>query len=248
MHRASLLALTVLLASCRSQPAAVGDGRSRVTKSRYDRADERREMVTRQLAGRDIVDARVLEAMTAVPRHRFVPDSVVARAYEDRALPIGYEVTISQPYIVALMTQLADLEPGEVALEVGTGSGYQAAILAEVGARVFTIERIEALARRAEATLRALGYDEIEVRHGDGYAGWPERAPFDAILLTAAPTTIPEALTNQLAIGGRLVAPVGREVGWQELVVIERTEHGLVRTEITDVAFVPMLPGTLTSP
>jgi protein-L-isoaspartate(D-aspartate) O-methyltransferase len=235
----------LLPGSCRSQPAPVlGDGRSQVSKQTHDRAEERQQMVQRQLAARDIVDARVLAAMLAVPRHRFMPESMAQLAYVDAAQPIGHDVTISQPYIVALMSQLADLQPGESVLEIGTGSGYQAAVLAELGAKVYTIERVEALARRAEATLRELGYRDVAVRHGDGYLGWPEHAPFDAILLTAAPPKVPEALTDQLAVGGKLIAPVGREVGWQQLIMIERTATGLQRNEVTDVGFVPMLHGT----
>jgi len=244
MTRSSLILLALVLAACKSQSSATHDARSRVTDQTHDRADERREMVTRHLEGRDIDDPRVLAAMTAVPRHRFMPAAMAAHAYEDRAQPIGHEVTISQPYIVALMTQLAELEPGERVLEVGTGSGYQAAVLAELGAEVYSIERIEALAERAAATLDELGYDSVEVRHGDGYGGWPEHAPFDAIVVTAAPPTIPDALTEQLAIGGKLVAPVGATVGWQELVIIERTPAGLERRKLLDVAFVPMLRGT----
>jgi protein-L-isoaspartate(D-aspartate) O-methyltransferase len=245
MRRASIILCTLLACTaCRSRPSAVGDGRSKVTHQDYERADERREMVERQLMTRNIDDPDVLAAMLAVPRHRFMPASMAAHAYEDRAQPIGHGVTISQPYIVALMTQLAEVEKGETVLEVGTGSGYQAAVLAELGAKVYTIERIEALASRAAKTLDELGYDEVEVRHGDGYAGWPEHAPFDAILLTAAPPRVPEALTEQLAVGGRLVAPVGRNVGWQQLIVIERGKKGLKREEILDVAFVPMVRGT----
>jgi protein-L-isoaspartate(D-aspartate) O-methyltransferase len=191
----------------------------------------------------DITDPRVLAVMEAVPRHRFVPDQLIEHAYADRPLPIGHGVTISQPYIVALMTQLADVQAGERVLEVGTGSGYQAAVLAELGAEVYSIERIEALTVRAQAVLTELGYT-VHVRYGDGYAGWPEHAPFDAILLTAAPPTIPSALTDQLAQGGKLVAPVGAERGVQELVVIERTRQGLRTRRVLDVAFVPMLEGT----
>ncbi|PRQ05214.1 protein-L-isoaspartate(D-aspartate) O-methyltransferase [Enhygromyxa salina] len=242
--RGGLLALLIAFGGCRSKPAPAGEGRSEVTQRSFEREDERAQMISRQLETRGIDDPRVLAAMLAVPRHRFMPADVADRAYEDRPQPIGHDVTISQPYIVALMTQLAQVEAGETVLEVGTGSGYQAAVLAELGATVFTIERIGALARRAEATLRELGYTKVEVRHGDGYAGWVERAPFDAILLTAAPPSVPEALTDQLAVGGRLVAPVGRDRGWQQLVVIERSREGLVRERVLDVSFVPMLPGT----
>jgi protein-L-isoaspartate(D-aspartate) O-methyltransferase len=242
----SLLPLLVALlclcgAGCpnKSEAPPVADHEGTV----HPRADERHAMVRRQIASRDVQDERVLAAMEAVPRHRFVPESMRGHAYEDRPLPIGHEVTISQPYIVALMTELARVEAGERVLEVGTGSGYQAAVLAELGAEVYTIERIEPLARRAGELLAELGYDKVEVRYGDGYAGWPERAPFDAILLTAAPPKIPTALTDQLAVGGHLVAPVGAVEGWQELVVITRTPEGLERRKVSNVAFVPMLPG-----
>jgi protein-L-isoaspartate(D-aspartate) O-methyltransferase len=237
------LVLALVLGGCRAQPA-LGDGRSQVSKQQFERAAERQQMVERQLAARDIKDPRVLAAMLAVPRHRFMPESMADLAYLDSAHPIGHEVTISQPYIVALMSQLADIQPGESVLEIGTGSGYQAAVLAELGAKVYTIERIEALANRAQSTLRALGYTEVCVRHGDGYLGWPEHAPFDAILLTAAPPKVPETLTDQLAIGGKLIAPVGVDLGWQQLIVIERTEKGLQRQDVLDVGFVPMLRGT----
>lgn len=228
------------LLACGPQPSSITE--SAATDDPYAR--ERKQLVDRHLRGRDIVDARVLAAMEAVPRHRFVPPDLLELAYQDRPLPIGHEVTISQPYMVALMTQLADVQPGERVLEVGTGSGYQAAVLAELGAEVYTIERIEALATRSRQLLQELGYANVHVRHGDGYAGWPEQAPFDAILLTAAPPSIPTALTDQLALGGKLVAPVGAKVGWQELIIIENRKDGLRRRRITDVAFVPMLPGT----
>lgn len=236
VHRSNLVLLCCLL--------ACGPRASSSSASDDLYASERKQLVDRYLRAREIDDPRVLAAMEAVPRHRFVPAELLELAYEDRPLPIGHEVTISQPYMVALMTQLADVQPGERVLEVGTGSGYQAAVLAELGAEVYTIERIEALATHADTLLRELGYARVHVRHGDGYAGWPERAPFDAILLTAAPAEIPTALTDQLARGGKLVAPVGAEVGWQELVVIENTDQGLRSRRVADVAFVPMLPGT----
>jgi protein-L-isoaspartate(D-aspartate) O-methyltransferase len=172
-----------------------------------------------------------------VPRHRFVPELQRASAYEDRPLPIGHQQTISQPYIVALMSELADLKPGERVLEVGTGSGYQAAVLAEMGVEVFSIEIVEPLAKQAAATLKELGY-AVTVRHGDGYAGWPEQAPFDAILVTAAPPHIPEPLEAQLALGGRLVIPVGQH--FQSLVRVTRTEKGLRKQKVLPVRFVPM--------
>jgi protein-L-isoaspartate(D-aspartate) O-methyltransferase len=174
-----------------------------------------------------------------VPRHRFVPESERAHAYEDRPLPIGDAQTISQPYIVALMSELANVGPGDRVLEVGTGCGYQAAVLAEMGVEVFSIEIIESLAKRARATLSELGYGErIEVRQGDGYAGWFEHAPFDAILVTAAPPEIPNPLKQQLKVGGRLVIPVGTY--FQQLSLVIRTQEGFREQAVIPVMFVPM--------
>lgn len=184
-------------------------------------------------------DARVLEAMRKVPRHRFMPESQRAHAYDDRPLPIAHGQTISQPYIVALMSELADVKPGDTVLEVGTGSGYQAAVLAEMGVKVFSIEIIEPLAKQATATLSELGYgNKVEVRHGDGYAGWPERAPFDAVIVTAAPPKIPKPLKQQLKVGGRLVIPVGKH--YQSLIRVTRTKDGFREESVIPVRFVPM--------
>jgi len=199
---------------------------------------ERHRMVVEQIRGRGLDDPRILAAMEAVPRHLFVPEAYRDEAYEDHPLPIGHGQTISQPYVVALMSALLDLQPGDRVLEIGTGSAYHAAVLSHLAARVYTIEIVEELARRAEETLEKLGYDNVHVRSGDGYQGWPEAAPFDAVLLTAAPREIPRPLLDQLAVGGRLVAPVGGRL--QRLQVITRTEEGLV-TELRDpVQFVPM--------
>ncbi len=204
-----------------------------------DRAEERRQMVSRQIEARDVRDPRVLRAMRNVPRHLFVPESQRRHAYEDRPLPIGHRQTISQPYIVALMTELAAVKPDDRVLEIGTGSGYQAAVLAEMGVRVFSIEIVEPLAKRAKKTLDALGYGKrVEVRHGDGYAGWPAHAPFDAVVVTAAPPKIPEPLKQQLKVGGRLVIPVGDY--FQKLVVVTRTETGFRKRSVAPVRFVPM--------
>ncbi|MBX7081550.1 MAG: protein-L-isoaspartate(D-aspartate) O-methyltransferase [Nannocystaceae bacterium] len=197
-------------------------------------------MVREQLAARDIVEDRVLAAMGAVPRHAFVPESQRAAAYDDRPLPIGYDVTISQPYIVALMTQLAAIEPGARVLDVGTGSGYQAAVLAELGAQVFGIELIAPLAEQAAARLAALGYTQVTVRAGDGWQGWPEHAPYDAIIVAAAAARVPEALREQLAVGGRLVIPVGVRDS-QVLLSIERTATGFRERVVAPVAFVPLV-------
>ena len=186
-----------------------------------------------------IQDAEVLSAMRAVPRHRFVPEHIRIWAYADGPLPIGEGQTISQPYIVALMTELAQVQRGENVLEIGTGSGYQAAVLAQLTDRVFSIEILEPLARQAEQTLRSLGLTMVRIRVGDGYLGWPEEAPFDAIIVTAAPPRIPQPLVKQLAIGGRLVAPVGE--GYQELVVVTKTSEGLQQETIIPVRFVPMV-------
>lgn len=195
-------------------------------------------MVAEQLEARGIRDTRVLAAMRAVPRHAFVPGEERARAYADRPLPIGYGQTISQPYIVAFMTEAADLSPDERVLEVGTGSGYQAAVLAEVAAEVYTIEIVEPLATQAAQTLAELGYTTVHVRSGDGYRGWPEAAPFDAVLVAAAAPRVPQPLLDQLALGGRLVIPVGDSV--QELEIYTRTADGFSVRRTLAVMFVPM--------
>jgi len=198
----------------------------------------RHAMVERDILLRGVVDAAVLDAMRQVPRHRFVPEALVSRAYEDRPLPIGLRQTISQPYIVALMTELAALGPGDRVLEVGTGSGYQAAVLSVLVESVYSIEILEELSLRAQGVLRDLGHDNIEFRVGDGYGGWPEAAPFDAIIVTAAPPHVPQPLLDQLAEGGRMVIPVGTM--YQELLVLEKTAAGVVRRRTIPVRFVPM--------
>ena len=195
-------------------------------------------MVTEQLAGRDIRDERVLAAMRKVPRHRFVPEEMVHWAYRDGPLPIGHDQTISQPYIVAFMTQALELDGKEKVLEIGTGSGYQAAVLGECASEVYTIEIVEPLARRSTALLAELGYANVHVRAGDGYLGWPEAAPFDAIVVTAAPDHVPQPLVDQLAVGGRMILPVGRRE--QDLVVIEKTAAGVTKRSVLPVRFVPM--------
>jgi protein-L-isoaspartate(D-aspartate) O-methyltransferase len=187
-----------------------------------------------------VEDRRVLEAMRAVPRHEFVPGPLRGRAYENRPLPIGHDQTISQPYIVARMTELLELEPGEKVLEIGTGSGYQAAVLAEITDSVYSIEIVGELARTARQRLRRLGYDGVRVRHGDGWAGWPGHAPFDAIVVTAAPEEVPPPLVEQLAPGGRMVIPVGPQLYGQTLTLIRKDRDGTVtREEISGVRFVP---------
>ncbi|MCZ6596603.1 MAG: protein-L-isoaspartate(D-aspartate) O-methyltransferase [Planctomycetota bacterium] len=199
---------------------------------------EREMMVEDQLVARRITDPAVLAAARSVPRHLFVPDEVAHLAYEDRPLPIGYGQTISQPFVVAFMTEALRLEPDDKVLEVGTGSGYQAAVLAEIVGDVFTIEIVEELADRAAATLRSLEVHNVHVRAGDGYRGWPEEAPFDAIMVTAAPDHVPEPLMGQLRVGGRLVLPVGEFR--QNLKLIVRTEDGYEEEDILPVRFVPM--------
>jgi protein-L-isoaspartate(D-aspartate) O-methyltransferase len=204
-------------------------------------ADKRMKMVDSQIRSRGVRDARVLEAMEKVPRHEFVPDASINQAYDDHPLHIGYGQTISQPYIVALMSEVLRLEPGDRVLEVGTGSGYQAAVLAELVEEVYSIEIVEALGHEAAERLKRLGYDNVKVRIGDGYKGWPEEAPFDAIIVTAAPETVPQALVEQLADGGRMVLPVG--VGIQDLLLVEKNNGKVTESNITSVRFVPMVHG-----
>ena len=204
-------------------------------------ADARQDMVARQLQRRDITDPRVLIAMGTVPRQRFVPEALSSRAYGDFPLPIGEDQTISQPYIVALMTQWAEVAPGDQVLEVGTGSGYQAAILAELTERVFSIEIRPELARQAAARLKNLGYGRVQIKSGDGYRGWPEAAPFDAILVTAAASQVPPALTAQLKEGGRLVIPLGPPRGAQTLMRYRRVQGKLVEEASLPVRFVPLV-------
>ena len=196
-------------------------------------------MVTDQIEGRGVADPAVLAAMRAVPRHRFVPDELLSQAYADHPLPIGYGQTISQPYIVALMTEALRLKPGERVLEIGTGSGYQAAILAELGVDTYTIEIIPELAQQAEARLAELGYSGVHVRQADGYFGWEENAPFDAIIVTAAPDHLPQPLANQLANGGRLIIPIGPPGAVQSLWLFEKLNGELQATNLGEVVFVP---------
>jgi protein-L-isoaspartate(D-aspartate) O-methyltransferase len=205
-----------------------------------DLVQQREKMVETQLENRDIQSERVLEAMKKVPRHLFMPASVRQYAYIDSPVPIGKGQTISQPYIVGLMTQTVDPKPGDRALEVGTGSGYQAAVLGELVQEVFSIEIIPDLAERAEKVLAESGYDNVEVRQGDGYQGWPAKAPFDIILITAAPEEIPQPLIDQLAEGGRLVVPVGPQGEIQTLTLVTREKGEVKKSYITDVRFVPM--------
>jgi protein-L-isoaspartate(D-aspartate) O-methyltransferase len=224
-----VLLLTVL--ACAASGAAV-----RQQPSDWDAA--RRRMVDRQLKARDIRDARVLDAMLAVPRHRFVPEARRAEAYGDFPLPIGHGQTISQPYVVGFMTQELEVQPDHKVLEIGTGSGYQAAVLSLLARQVYTIEIVAPLAEQARETLQALGYRNIEVRTGNGYLGWPEQAPFDRIMVTAAPDEMPGALVQQLKIGGIMAIPVGSVI--QELRILRRTATGLETLKTLPVQFVPM--------
>ena len=199
-------------------------------------------MVREQIRARGIRSERVLDALHRVPRHLFVPDDLVDAAYSDRPLPIGHRQTISQPYIVGFMTDLLLVEPEHKVLEIGTGSGYQAAVLAEVAGEVFTIEIVEALGKQSRKRLSDLGYENVQVRVGNGYLGWPEEAPFDRIIVTAAPEEIPRALIDQLKAGGRLLAPVGPVYGAQEIILLTKDPSGKTsRRALLPVRFVPMV-------
>jgi protein-L-isoaspartate(D-aspartate) O-methyltransferase len=223
-----LLIVLTFVAGCKAKVPSVDDSL---------RA-ERLRMVETQIKARGVTDPQVIRAMREVPRHDFVPERLRSMAYTDGPLPIGEDQTISQPYIVAFMTEALDLQPHDKVLEIGTGSGYQAAVLAEIVDSVFTIEIIESLGKSAEARLKRLGYENVFVRIGDGYQGWPEEAPFDAIIVTAAPDHVPQPLVDQLKMGGRLVIPVGS--GFQELVRITKTADGTRREDLLPVRFVPM--------
>ena len=232
----------VLLIACALFLTAASD------EARY--AEERKALLaeiqrdaaqTADATGRARFSTRVMDAMDAVPRHRFVPARSIGSAYANRPLAIGHGQTISQPYIVALMTELLEPEPGDVMLEVGTGSGYQAAVLAQLVARVYTIEIIAPLAESATARLRTLGYENVEVKKGDGYYGWPEHAPYDGIIVTAAASSIPPPLVAQLKPGGRMVIPVGAPFHTQDLILLRKDAKGKVTTtSVLPVAFVPL--------
>jgi len=212
-----------------------------VNAEEIDYAQARQRMVRQQLVARGINDKRVLDVMGWVERHKFVPENMRAYAYEDSPLPIGEEQTISQPYIVALMTQLLQLEGDEKVLEIGTGSGYQAAVLAELAKEVYTVEILKDLGEKAQKRLEGLGYTNIKVKIADGYYGWKEYAPFDAIIVTAAAEYIPQPLIDQLKMGGRLVIPVG-DIKMQKLLLVQKQPGGgLKEHEITGVLFVPLV-------
>jgi protein-L-isoaspartate(D-aspartate) O-methyltransferase len=228
---ARLIALILLAIACSGNGVQQGGGDAAWSAAR-------RRMVEEQLKGRDIRDERVLDAMRRVPRHRFVPTDVRDQAYGDHPLPIGHAQTISQPYIVAFMTEALDVRPTHKVLEIGTGSGYQAAVLAELAREVHTIEIIEPLGTAASRTLSELGYKNIHTRVGNGYLGWPEAAPFDRIMVTAAPPEVPPALIEQLTTDGVIAIPVGTAI--QELRVLRRTKDGLTLLKTLPVRFVPM--------
>ena len=232
----AFLAFIGLLAWLSSCKGGSGEDASFIDR---DRETERHRMVDQYIILRGTKDPAVIAAMRQVPRHRFVPSRYSAVAYTDGPLPIGHNQTISQPSLVASMTEELDLKKTDKVLEIGTGSGYQAAILAELAAKVLTIEILEPLARQAEQTLAELGYKNVRVRVGDGYQGWPEEAPFDAIIVTAAADHVPEPLLDQLAVGGRMIVPVGRAI--QTLELYRRTEEGIERKSLTLVRFVPLV-------
>lgn len=235
IHRASLLGLVLAASLSALAPAAC-----RAQEPAVDEPGERRlRMVEEQVRARGVRQPEVLEAMAEVPRHLFVPEGYEDQAYEDRPLPIDHGQTISQPYMVALMTELLDLSGDERVLEIGTGSGYHSAVLSRVADEVYTIEIIEPLAARAAVRLKSLGYGNVRVRIGDGYGGWPAYAPFDAIILTAAPQKIPDPLIEQLKVGGRMVVPVGEVI--QDLLLIVKNRDGtLTKQRMAPVRFVPM--------
>ena len=230
-----LVGLLAVLLFLRPWPPAVG-----FAQERYE--EVREKMVKVQIEARDIVDKRVLAAMRKVPRHLFVPPEERSRAYEDHPLPIGFGQTISQPYIVALMTELLNLKKGAQVLEVGTGSGYQAAILSEIVEEVYTVEIIPQLASRAEKTLRELSYRNVHVAQLDGYNGWKEHAPFDAIIVTAAAEFVPPPLIKQLKVGGLMCIPVGPPFSVQNLFLVKKKSEKEIETQvITQVVFVPLV-------
>jgi protein-L-isoaspartate(D-aspartate) O-methyltransferase len=227
----------LLLIGAVAMPAGCGAQ----TNESGDMAEERHEMVREQIQARGISDTRVLQAMRDVKRHLFVPGESAPEAYEDYPLAIGEGQTISQPYIVALMSELLELEADDRVLEIGTGSGYQAAILSKLAGEVYSIEIVPSLGDAAAKRLDLLGYENVTVKIGDGYKGWPDKAPFDAVMVTAAPPEIPQALVDQLAEGGRMVVPVG--TNYQELMLLRKEKGRVSKKVITAVRFVPMVKG-----
>ena len=240
MKKFILILAGVLLGAFAGSADQVSDGPD-IKKARH-------HMVQTTIKDRGISDPRVLAAMQTVPRHRFVPDNLLTAAYADQPLPIGEGQTISQPYVVALMTAILGLTHNQRVLEIGTGSGYQAAVLAEVVSPVYTIEIKKKLYDRASKTLKLLGYDNVNTRHSDGYFGWPEAAPFDAIMITAAIDHIPPPLLKQLKDGGRLTLPLGNPFSYQNLVLVTKKGDDLIVKQITGVLFVPMTGHALKKP
>jgi protein-L-isoaspartate(D-aspartate) O-methyltransferase len=226
--RLSWIAAVLICASCHPAQTQVADFPA-----------QRERMVKGQIVMRGVVEERVLAAMRKVPREEFVPAEFRAESYTDRPLPIGYDQTISQPFIVAFMTEELRPKPTDRVLEIGTGSGYQAAILAELVAEVYSIEIIEPLAKNAEATLQRLGYKNVHLKAGDGYKGWPEHAPFDSIIVTCAPERVPQPLIDQLKEGGRMIIPVGAKFA-QELYLLEKQNGQMKQSAVLPVRFVPM--------
>jgi len=236
-HRMVLLIIVVLLPLLSCASFSLSDQLAVEEGTTQDFAQQRRSLVD-QLRSQGINSNAVLDAMLKVPRHEFVPSSQRHFSYQNRPLPIGHGQTISQPFIVGYMTEAASIAPGEKVLEIGTGSGYQAAVLAELAKEVYTIEIIPELAEGARSVLSKLGYQNVRVKTGNGYVGWPEQSPFDAIVVTAAPDEIPQALVDQLAVKGKMVIPVGSM--FQEMVIITRDESGVVERRTIPVQFVPM--------
>ena len=236
-HRTALLLIVLLFPLNSCAHFSLSEESANEEVANQDFAKQRRNLVD-QLRSQGITSSTVLEAMLKVPRHKFVPSSQQNLAYQNRPLPIGHDQTISQPFIVGYMTEAASIAPGEKVLEIGTGSGYQAAVLAELAKEVYTIEIIPELAEGARTVLRELGYKNVQVKTGNGYEGWTEHAPFDAIVVTAAPDEVPQALVNQLALRGKMVIPVGST--FQEMVIITRDETGVVQRRTIPVRFVPM--------
>ena len=235
-----------LLAAAGAIPACAENMKQKEETGADKMTEKRLRMVDTQIRNRGVKDARVLKAMEEVPRHLFVPKGAVNQAYEDHPLFIGNGQTISQPYIVALMSEVLELKPDDRVLEIGTGSGYQAAVLSVLVKEVYSIEIIPELGESARDRLAALGYDNVEILIGDGYRGWPEKAPFDAVLVTAAPETVPQALVDQMKDGGRMVLPVGAL--HQELVLLRKKDGKIKREYITAVRFVPMVHGDEVEP
>lgn len=240
--RIGLISLSILLLECAPTTRIEGEAQpfaGRAAQGEREFRSARERMVREQIESRGVRDPRVLAALRKVERHRFVPEALHHLAYSDQPLPIGHGQTISQPYIVAYMTEVLELKPSDRVLEIGTGSGYQAAILAELVGEVYSIEIVEPLAKESAERLQRLSYKNLKLRTGNGYRGWPEAAPFDAIMVTAAPPRIPAALLDQLAQGGRLVVPVGTM--FQELIRVRRTPKGITQEELLPVRFVPMV-------